>query len=443
MPDVWQLFGDDPEERERFASLATTLAHESSPAGPKNRLRSVARISVGGRTWFLKTFTRTQWKNRLRFLVTAPRASDDAGRELAVTQALRAAGIPAPRPVAYGRRGAEAFYLCAELPGDPLANWLAQPGRDPDLARAAARFCGDLLRRGFLLPDLAPDHIFVTPGASGSPRFAVLDLHNGRVAAGNPGPVDHRLLRRVLRRFARAARSTPAASPRALRFAIELIRAAGHRDARSVLAPLPPLWTATRYEATGKSAAYSGRNPRRAEREGRLLARVWPGQASETVLDLPCGAARLLPWLRTRGHEVLLGDGAFAMLQQARRDRTEDVPPPAMQADALALPLHDRAVAGVVQFRFLHHLPNEAARRAIAEACRVADRFVVVSFFHPCSFHHLQRRVSALLGRPQTRFARTLGNVTREFERHGFRRHAVAADRPYARDLWLASYVRA
>jgi len=443
--DAWEVLTDDAREREWFATLATTLAQPSRPAGPDNRLRHVVRLSAGNeRAYFLKTFAATQPKNRLRFRLTRPTAGSDAERELRVTQALRAAGIAAPRPVAWGRRGPASFYLCAELPGTPLTAALATPSQHPGLARAAARFCGQLLGAGFRLPDLAPDHVFSPSGsaaaAAGEPgTFGVLDLHNGGI--GRPGPADRRLLRRVLRRFARSCRGTPAAAPViALPFAVRLIRAAGRNDARAVLAALPPLWTARRYERAGKSAAYATRNPRRQEREAALLRRVWPGQRGESVLDLPCGAARLLPWLRDElGHEVTLGDGALAMLQQARAAHATDR---LLLSDALAVPLRDGAVDGVVQFRFLHHLPPDASKRAIAECCRVARRFVVVSFFHPCSAHHLRRQLRRLTGEPPTRFARTLGAVTREFERAGFRRHRVAADRPYARDLWLASFVR-
>ena len=99
-------------------------------------------------------------------------------------------------------------------------------------------------------------------------------------------------------------------------------------------------------------------------------------------------------------------------------------------------------VDGVVMFRFLHHLAPDARRRAIAEACRTARRFVVASFFHPCSAHHLQRRLRQLGGATPTRFAVTLRGIVREFASHGFELHAKAADLPFARDLWVASFVR-
>jgi len=435
--ESWQLLTGDLEERRRFGDLAATLALPWLPCGPPNRLRSVARLQHGDGVWFLKTFTRTQWQNRLRFLCTAPRAHSDAEREWRVTAALRAAGEAAPVPVAWGRQGARSFYLCRELPGRAFAEHLAAGSADAAMARELAAHCGRLLRLGFRLPDLSADHVFVGPGNGGC---AVLDLHNGGLA--RPGPVPLRLLRRVLRHFARSARLLPVGAVPALRFAVRLLRAAGRAEAvRAVLRRLPPWRTAARYETPGKSAAYRSRNPARDAREQALLARVWPGRPGETVLDLPCGTGRLLPLLHGRcGHRVLQADGAFAMLRAARAQAAPAAP--AVAADALAMPFADRAVDGIVMFRFLHHLPGPERARALAEACRVARRFVVVSFFHPCSVHQLRRLWHRLCGRPARRFCATLGQLERSCGRHGFALRSHAAELPYARDLWLACFER-
>lgn len=433
--DAWTLLTDDPRERAAFGSLAAVSALPATAAGPGNRLRDVQRVDSPLGVFFLKRFRRTQWKNRLRFALTRPRAADDAARECAVTQALRAAGHAAPRPVAVGRAGAASYYLCAALPGEALALALGRRVDDA-LLRRAARHCGALLAAGFRLPDLSADHVFVAPDGG----FAVLDLHNGAIADRGPAPAW--LLRRVLRRCRASLREVALGPRAALRGGALLLRSAGCPPAarRALLAAAAPWSTAARYDAPGKSAAYAGRRATRHGRELRLLRRVWPAPAGVSVLDLPCGAGRLLPLLAAEfGARVRQADGSLAMLRTAA---AAGGGAPQALADALAMPFADGCVDGVVSFRFLHHLDRAASDRVIAECCRVARSFVVVSFFHPCSAHALRRAVAGWLGRPARRHARTLGAVDASFAAHGFARAAHAADLPFARDLWVAAYAR-
>ena len=442
VPTTWRLFTNDEPEREVFASLAAVLKLPSEPAGPPNRLRHVIRVEHAGLSYYLKTFQKTQWKNRVHFKLTEPRAVDDADRERKVTDALRQSGYQAPRPVAYGRAGATSYYLCAQLPGESLAEHMKKGAVDAALGRQLAAHCGKLLAAGFQLPDLSADHVFpgVEDGVEAHRQPAVLDLHNGGI--GPAGAPTRKVLGRVLRRFARSVRGLPVDRSLAMAFAVRLLRhaGAGKLQRRQLLTAAQPFGTAARYEQGNRSHHYAERNPKRAHREGQLLEQIWPGKQNETVLDLPCGTGRLLPFLRAHGHRVAQGDGAFAMLKQAdsRGLRGELL----VQANALQIPFGDACVDGVVMFRFLHHLPPEAAKSAIAEACRVAGRFVVVSFFHPCSMHHLQRRTRQLLGTPATRFAMTLATLKKTAKRHGFELQQSTAQLPFARDLWLASFTR-
>lgn len=437
MARPWELCSEDPDERRRFADLQRTLAAGGAPAAPANRHRHVRRLEVAGKVWFIKVFERRLWKNRLRQAWTEPRAGSDAERELRMTQALARAGFAVPVPVAAGDDGRRSVYVCRGLPGRSALDCLRQGAWNRGLADRIARHCGSLLAAGFLLPDLSAEHVFVD-GAAGAERLAVLDLHNGGVT--DPGPPSRRLLRRVLRHWLRSLRGEVLGFLPALRFAVRLLRTAGRPElARPLLASLPPLATQQRYEAPGKSQQYASRNPRRDRVEQQLLTGVWPGQQGETVLDLPCGAGRLLPLLRDHfGHQVVHADGALAMLQQARLLHAAT----GAVGDALAMPFATAAVDGVVMFRFLHHLRPAQQAVAVAEACRVARRFVVVSFFHPCSLHHGQRRLQQLLGRPLGRHAIALKRLRRWFAAAGYAEYRHAAQAPFVRDLWLASFVR-
>ncbi len=438
MTGTWRWLEANAAERAELGEPAAVLQHEWQPAAAPNRLRHVRRLHLAGETCYLKVFDRTQWKNRLRFALTRPRAASDAEREAAVTQALRRAGIETPRPIAVGGDGRASFYLCARLQGEPLAHLLARGAVDEAMARAVAMFSGDVLARGFRLPDLSLDHLFVRRELA-IYHFGLLDLHNAGLAAPGRPPLAH--CRKVLRRLQRSVRLLPVPRRQAMVFAVRLLRAAGWREAtRSVLRALPPFDTAGRYEVAGRSRSYATRNPARHARELALLARVWPGRPGETVLDAPCGTGRLLPFLRQRGARVVWADAALAMLRQARAAGDAE----AVQADALALPFADRAVDGVVLFRFLHHLPPEQARQALAEACRVARRFVVVSHFHPCSAHAVRRALRGwLTGRAPTRHAVTGARLRTWLGGHGFAPDGTAADLPGLKDLWVRAFVRA
>jgi SAM-dependent methyltransferase len=48
-----------------------------------------------------------------------------------------------------------------------------------------------------------------------------------------------------------------------------------------------------------------------------------------------------------------------------------------VQGDATAMPFEDRVLDGVTALEVLEHIPD--ARRALAECCRVASRFVIIS----------------------------------------------------------------
>jgi SAM-dependent methyltransferase len=441
--DRFEFLDASADERARLHDRAAVLRLLGEPAAPANRRRRVHRLQLDGRVFYCKEFGPALWKNRLAFRATAPRAADDAEREARMAQALRAAGIDAPRPVLRGSNGRGSFYLCAELPGASLRALLLRGEPPRALLRPCALFCGDVLARGFWLPDLSAEHVFARREAAAC-RFGLIDLHNGRL--GPPGPAPLWVCRRVLRHFAQSVIDLSLRRTDALRFAARLLRDAGRgAHTRALLRALPPFHSAARcdarYDSPGASRRYAERNPARGERELELLARIWPGRAGETVLDCPAGAGRLLPALARAGHRVVWADAAAAMLREGAA--RAPAPPPRVLADALRLPFADRAVDGVVQFRFLHHLPPPAARIAIGESCRVARRFVVLSFFHPCSVHHLQRRVRGLLARrPPHRHAVGFRRVCRWFAAHGYVPLAHAADRAFVNDFWVAAFAR-
>ncbi len=443
MSESWELLTADSAERHRFASLQSTLALPWEPAAPPNRLREVRRIQLQDRSYYLKVFHRTQPKNRLRFAVTQPRARSDAERELRVTQALAERGIETPRTVAHGHCGPSSFYLCAELPGTALVDLLREGAGTPELLHNAARFCGDILRHGVMLPDLSAEHVFVRPGDSGTGfRFSVLDLHNGSLSSR----VSMRSAARVLKHFRRSVRGLSIPRPLAMGFAARLLKAAGLKSrSRAILSRVPPLDTHGRYESKLRATAYRDRNPSRTAVELDLLRRVWPGGPGDMVLDAPCGVGRLTPLLMGElGVGLVATDRSRVMQTTGHSVRDSEVAPElTVRADNFALPFAHQSLDGTVMFRFLHHLPPDLAQAALAEASRVSRRYLVVSFFHPVSVHGLRRRLTELFTRrARTRHTVTLARLRSWLRPHGFSLHRWGTQSRYLREFWLASFTR-
>lgn len=443
MTVYWSFEQATADERLLFPDAEVACALPFEPAGPPNRTRHVRRITVGSEVYYLKVFAHTQWKNRVRFLCTAPRCRRDGEREARIAAALRQAGIQTARCVATGVSGPRSFYLCAQIQGRPLTDVIHATGIDQHLVKALARFLGGITGQGIVLPDLSLDHVFVLDGSADHDHerheqgvtFAVLDLHNGRL-----GRATRRDVRRWLRRMEKSLAGKKISRRTALAFVARLLKAAGLPHlVRSTLATMSPWDTHGRYDMVSRSAGYARRNPVRHQAEMRLLARIWPGRPDDLVFDLPCGAGRLHSFVTDRGERWIGGDRSSGMLAQARAAGAR----PLLQADACALPLPDRSVDGAVVFRFLHHVDAQVAAMVLGEAARISKRFVVVSYFHPISMHGLRRSLAVLvLGRARTRFSRWPAELDRWMAGHGFRRVQQAAQAPFLRDLWLAGYER-
>jgi ubiquinone/menaquinone biosynthesis C-methylase UbiE len=105
-----------------------------------------------------------------------------------------------------------------------------------------------------------------------------------------------------------------------------------------------------------------------------------------SVLDLPCGAGRLLPELASRGFEVTAADSSSHMIELARqyaRGQNLHIKDSAfIVASVFELPFADMSFDAVVCNRLFHHFREpHVRRRALAELSRTCRGPIVVSFF--------------------------------------------------------------
>lgn len=194
----------------------------------------------------------------------------------------------------------------------------------------------------------------------------------------------------------------------------------------------------TKYDRA-RAETYSRRNPRRNREEARVLAGILDGLPSgASALDIPCGAGRIAPLLLERGHRVVCADLSADMIAKA----LESLGGRArfLRADLLRLPLAPKSFDLAFSIRLFHHLGDPGVRMAmLRELGRVARGKVVITFFHPVSFHNLQRWVERiLLGRRSPRVCFTARTLAREAAAAGLRLECTRAVRAYAKDLWFA-----
>ncbi len=199
----------------------------------------------------------------------------------------------------------------------------------------------------------------------------------------------------------------------------------------------------TKYDAPGRAARYTRRSARRDAEERALLSRVVPAATpGATALDVPCGVGRLTAFLLERGYRVRGADLSAAMREGAEAALTARAG--WLGAEPLDLEAPPSATAAtydlVLCFRFLHHLPDAAARARVFRSLAARARGpVVVSYHHPVSLHHLSRALRRIVtGRRGDRHAITTSRLRREAAACGLQLvHAVALAR-YRRDLWVA-----
>lgn len=106
------------------------------------------------------------------------------------------------------------------------------------------------------------------------------------------------------------------------------------------------------------------------ELEQKVMARLigeLPQRAS--ILDVPLGTGRYLPFYERGGHRVIGLDVSGDMMRQARLGATLIG---ALIGDVTRIPLADRSVDYVVSTRLMNWLPPDVFARAIAEIARVA-----------------------------------------------------------------------
>ena len=196
----------------------------------------------------------------------------------------------------------------------------------------------------------------------------------------------------------------------------------------------------------GAARKYQHRKQDKHRREMRLIDRAFALlPKSLRVLDVPCGGGRVALHLAGKGHTMACGDLSEPMLKIARENiAAAGVNCPVERQDIEALTFPDRSFDAIISFRLFHHFPNtDIRRRAVRELCRVAGRFVVLSYFSTKSVTSLRRKLQAALGGKKSgKHSTPLAEVRGYFEEAGFELVKDFAEMPLIHTMHLAVFKR-
>ncbi len=200
-----QLFAPTPQVP-RLERLEVGESHTRwrfpLPGSPDARGNLTGRPGPLGTGWLWLTVFRGGLGELLRARCTHPRSASLAEREWNLLCHLRAHGVGTPEPLLVGARGrgfvSGPSFLIVRAPEDsfPLPRWLRTDGIGAERARgleALGRMLALLVRSGVELPELAPEHVWVTPSGSGEcetespglrknklPGLAIVTVRRGR-----------------------------------------------------------------------------------------------------------------------------------------------------------------------------------------------------------------------------------------------------------------------
>ena len=191
---------------------------------------------------------------------------------------------------------------------------------------------------------------------------------------------------------------------------------------------------------------YQQRKPAKHRAEMRLIDAAF-GLVSKTqrVLDVPCGGGRVTVHLAQQGYDVTAADLSEAMLALTRENVVRHrVNCPVERQDIEGFDYPDRRFDAVVSFRLFHHFPTpEIRQRVVSELCRVAGKFVALSYFSPASVTSVKRKVRAALGgKKSEKYSTSLREVEGYFMSAGFRLVKDFAQLPVIHTMHLALFER-
>ena len=193
---------------------------------------------------------------------------------------------------------------------------------------------------------------------------------------------------------------------------------------------------------------YTQRRPAKHQTEMNMVSAAvhkLPNDEVKTFLDVPCGVGRISLWLGQKGFSITAGDLGEAALELTKKLMTDaGIAADISVQDIFAMTYDDRSFDATICFRLLHHFSEPEDQAAIiAELCRCAKKYVLISYLSPYSVTSIRRKARKLItAKPVKQNPTAPGQLKNMFSTSGFELFNSVKRSGVLHSLQLSTFVR-
>ncbi|MDC0316683.1 class I SAM-dependent methyltransferase [Verrucomicrobia bacterium] len=137
------------------------------------------------------------------------------------------------------------------------------------------------------------------------------------------------------------------------------------------------------------------------QREKKIVNLFLKNIEPSRILDIPCGAGRLLYLSEENNHKSIYGiDNDKDQLEAAREKAKKlSINYKILSGDIFNIDLEDKSVDAVICMRLMHWFNEEQILKSLKELARVSSRDILISYYSKMTFEGIRKSIRSHSGR--------------------------------------------
>ena len=137
------------------------------------------------------------------------------------------------------------------------------------------------------------------------------------------------------------------------------------------------------------------------QREKRIVNWFLQNIEPSRILDIPCGAGRLLNLSEENGHKSICGVDNDKDQLKAAREKAKDlsINNKILSGDIFNIDLEDNAVDAVICIRLMHWFNEDQILKSLKELARVSSRDILITYYSKMTFEGIRKSIRKHQGR--------------------------------------------